>query len=340
MRFSLLALLFWGIFAPARANQLSPILGDTVPPVLSEQAVSKLRPTNSRISPDDWASIKGIEDTLGLLAYTILNDSLEENRYLACRAIIPRLVGALKYPYAFDYPFERLQYLSIQYPADSSFRIFTWQLFVNKDEYRYYGAIQMNQKELQLYPLIDRSFEMLDDGDLVRASLTPDRWYGYVVYDIRGFDTPQGKHYLLFGADSYAAYRRRKIVDVLHFGQDRKPAFGLPIFVGQPDEEGQLLPPQSRLLQEYSAASYVSTRYEDSKQMIMLEHLIPTAGLYGEGVVNVPDGSYAGYQLGQDGRWHYIPKVFDHTYPENEYPREKHSEKTGKRDVFGRRVNR
>ncbi len=340
MRFSLLALLFWGIFAPALAQPLPlPTITDTVATTLVESTSPNLRPANSRISPEDWASIKVIEDTLGLLAYTLLNDSLEENRYLACRAIIPRLVSALKHPYAFDYPFERLQYLSIQYPADSSFRIFTWQLFVNKDEYRYYGAIQMNQKELQLNPLIDRSFEITDD-DLAYASLSPDRWYGYVVYDLRGFDTPQGRHYLLFGADSYAAYRRRKIVDVLHFNAEGKPSFGLPIFAGKPDEEGQSLPPQNRLIQEYSAASYVSTRYEDSKQMIMLEHLIPTAGLYGEGIVNVPDGSYVGYQLGQDGHWHYLPKVFDHIYPENEYPREKRSEKAAKRDVFGRRVNR
>jgi hypothetical protein len=57
--------------------------------------------------------------------------------------------------------------MSILSPPDSSFRIFTWQLFVNDSTYRHYGAIQMNQKELKLFALRDKSFEM--DGPAPRT---------------------------------------------------------------------------------------------------------------------------------------------------------------------------
>ena len=43
--------------------------------------------------------------------------------------------------------------------------------------------------------------------------------------------------------------------------------------------------------------------------MIMQENLVTVSGSYGEGPVNVPDGSYVGYELKKDGLWHSIKKV-------------------------------
>ncbi len=334
LRYFLLHLLLVVALAPAYGQTI-----DSTEVVEDRPAIRQERPKDSRISEADWLAIRALEDTMGLLSYTVLHDSLPDNRFLACRALIPRLVQALKYPYAFDYPFERLQYLSIQYPPDRSFRIFTWQLFVNKEEYRYYGAIQRNTADLQLYPLVDRSFE-LEDETLEQQALQADQWYGYVVYDLQQFEGAMGRQYLIFGADSYGAYHRRKIVDVVSFQPNGQPLFGAPVFVEKDEESGQLVGRKSRLVQHYSAASYVSTRYESSPPTIVLENLIPVAGIYGEGPTNVPDGSYLAYRLAKDGKWYLIPKLFTHTYPENEYPREAQPAKTGKRDIFGRRVNR
>ncbi len=294
--------------------------------------------TSSDITADDLLVLEEMEDTLGLLAYTVLHDSLEENRYLACRAIIPRLVRALKTPNSFQYPFEQLQYLSIQYPPDSSFRIFTWQLFVNRDEYRYYGAIQMNTAELALFPLIDRSFE-IGDGVLETADLDNENWYGSVVYDILAVEKGPQPYYLLFGADTYQAYQRRKLVDVLSFDPNSgKPRFGLPVFLEQNSEE-EVVRTRSRLVQQFSAASYVTLKYDASSELIMQENLITVAGPYGEGPVNVPDGSYIGYALKKDGLWYSIPKVYTHTYGKGEMPRTPTEMMGVDRDILGRRRN-
>lgn len=299
--------------------------------------IGNLQAQAGQLSAENRSDIKAAEDTLGLLAYTILNDSLEDNRYIACRAMIPRLVAALKTENSFKYPFDRLGYVSIQYPPDSSFRIFTWQLFVNKDEYKYYGAIQMNQPELKLYPLIDRSAAMTP-MELESREVSNENWYGNVIYNILPVaDKKNGNYYLLFGMDTFEAYRRRKLVDVLFFDEaSGKPRFGKAVFIEEPTYEGGFAKKRMRLVQEYSAASYATLKYDPELELIMQENLITVSGNYGEGPVNVPDGSYIGYKLGKDGLWHSVSKVYNHTY--EEAPRTKRKGDDGvKRDIYGRR---
>lgn len=288
------------------------------------------------LSEEAKLDISKAEDTLSVFAYTVLHDSLETNRYAACRAMIPLLVKTLKNENSFRYPFERLSSISIQYPPDSSFRIFTWQLFISKDEYKYYGAIQMNSSELQLFPLIDRSAD-ISAIELEGRELPNDNWYGNVVYDILPVKTKDEHYYLLFGMDTYEAYRRRKLVDVLHFSSTTgKPVFGKAVFVEAPTYEGGYPKVRMRLIQEYSAASYATLKYDKDLALIMQENLITVAGSYGEGPVNVPDGSYVGYELGKDGRWHSVKKVYNHTY--DEAPRTQRAEDDdNKRDILGRR---
>lgn len=298
--------------------------------------IGDLRAQAGPLSSAGQEQLRAAEDTLGLLAFTMLRDSLEDNRYLACRAFIPRLVESLKTENSFRYPFERLSYLSIQYPPDSSFRIFTWQLFLNRNEYRYYGAIQYNHSELRLDPLIDRS-EGMRPRELERRQLTPDNWYGMVVYDIIPVEHKSGNYYLLFGLDAFEAYRRRKIVDVLHFEPTTGAArFGKPVFVESPSYEGGPSQTRARLVQEYSAASYATLKYDPELELIMQENLVPIAGPQGVGPVNVPDGSYVGYELRKDGRWHSISKVYNHVYEEApRTPRPAGTEE--KKDLLGRR---
>lgn len=257
------------------------------------------------MSTKDWQAMETVEDTLGLLAYAFVNDSLEENRFLAVRAFIPKLVQALKKPGSFSYPFEQLSSVSIQYPADSTFRILTWQLYVDKDNYRYYGAIQMNSDELQLTPLVDRSFEIEDD--LENTELSADRWYGAVYYNLHSVTQGDQTYHLLFGYDGYEFFRKRKVVDVLRM-VDGKPVFGAPVFVKE-NSDGSISTKQ-RLVFEYSAAASVSCNYDPALNLLMFDHLTTVGGEYGEGPVQIPDGTYEAYEL-LNGRWMYVEKVFN-----------------------------
>lgn len=266
-----------------------------------------------KLSAEGREMIRLGEDTLAVLAYAVVNDSVEQERFAACRALITSLVRTLKVENSFKYQFERLRSISILAPPDSSFRIFTWQLFVNDSTYRYFGAIQLNNKELKLFPLIDRSDEMatFPAGEL----LTPERWYGVIYYNLRQFDTKQGRKYLLLGYDAFDFYTRRKVVDVLGFDAAGKPSFGAPVF----DREGEVGPPPKRLYTEYAAEASFRMNWDEQYQMILIDHAVPMPSSYGSGVVQVPDGSYDALKL-EKGRWKYVSKVFNDVMTETPRP--------------------
>lgn len=273
-------------------------------------AQSKPKPSG-KLSPEAIEKLHASEDTLAILAFAVVNDSLPEMRFLACRSLITGLVQALKTENSFQYHFDRLKAVSILTPPDSSFRVFSWQLFVDDSTYRYYGAIQMNQHDLNLFPLIDRSFEMR--GLPTREELSPDYWYGALYYNLLPFDTRQGKKYLLFGFDGFTFFDKRKVVEVLSFDEKGRPVFGAPVFE-QPDAEGEM-----RVMLEYFAEARVRLNWDEQYHMILFDHLVPYPNPYNGGIMNIPDGSYSGYKL-EKGRWKFVEKVFNQIQEEAPRP--------------------
>jgi hypothetical protein len=278
---------------------------------LLAQKKQKTEPAGS-LSEAALEQLHAIEDTLGVLGYAIVNDSIEAERFAACKVFITTLVRALKTENSFSYPFEQIKTMSVLTPPDSSFRIFTWQLFVNDSTYRYYGAIQMNERQLKLYPLIDRSFEI---GSFpANEQMQPDRWYGALYYNIRQFDTRQGRKYLLLGFDAFEFFEKRKLIDVISFDKEGKPHFGDPVFDHGANEQIK-----SRVYIQYSADAKVKLNWDEQYQMILFDHLIPWDSPYGRGTTAVPDGSYDGYRL-EKGKWKYIDKVFDDKQKDVPFP--------------------
>ncbi|MCC7505143.1 MAG: hypothetical protein IT259_07575 [Saprospiraceae bacterium] len=284
------------------------------------------------LSQEAIAQLHLAEDTLAILAFAVVNDSLETTRFGACRALITCLVRNLKAENSFNYPFSRLKSLSIMAPPDSSFRIFTWQLFVNDSTYRYYGAIQINRGELELYPLIDRSFEF-EAPPPFYEKYSPERWYGALYYNLRQFDTREGRKYLLFGFDAYSFFEKRKVIEVLHFDAKGKPVFGAEVFANMPGRERG--PQVSRLIFEYASDASVRVNWDEQYQMVLFDHLIPMASPYGRGMAMVPDGSYDGLKLDKAGRWVWVDKVFNDVMEEAPRPEPILDDRKGK-DITGK----
>ncbi len=256
---------------------------------------------SSPLTKSDKDAIQLLEDTLTVYARGILNAELVESRMMACHDFIPKLVTALKTPNSFQYHFPRLENISILYPADSTFRIFSWQLKNNDGDYKYFGAIQWNQVNLKLVSLADRS----NSPESQNAVVGGDKWYGVVYYNILPFkDNENAKSYLLFGYDAYDVNDHRKVIDVLSF-KDGQASFGKPVFIFDKGVS------KNRILYEYSADAGVRVNYDEKEQMIICDHLQEIQGLLpGQGKTKVPDGSYEGFKL-EKGKWKYIPNVFD-----------------------------
>jgi len=302
---------------------------------LNAQKRSK-EPRAGELTPQAVERLHAAEDTLALLAYAVVNDSVEQVRFAACRTLITALVRALKTENSFRYRFDRLQSVSILAPPDSSFRIFTWQLFVNDSTYRYYGAVQMNRPNLVLHALKDRSRDVGEEA--VFQQFAPDNWYGALYYSLRPFDTKTGKQYLLMGFNGLEFFNKRKVVEVLSFdAATGKPVFGAPVFV----REKPLPMPEQRLVFEYSAEAGVRVNWDEQYQMVLFDHLIQIPVAYGRGFTAVPDGSYDGLKLEKDGHWKFVNKVFNDVMTEEFRPEPVLDKKQDKdRDVNGNPVKK
>lgn len=268
------------------------------------------------------------EDSLTQLSKTFITDKSLEKRENAINQFMPVLSEALNIKESFSYPFDSVQYISIQYPEDRSFRILTWQLYVNENRYQYYGLIQM--ADGQVFPLNDYSDEIED----VEYEVVPaDEWYGVVYYNIKEFKPKSGdRQYLLFGFDGYQFFDKRKVVDVLSF-RNGKPYFGGPVFAKI--EEGRSPITKNRLLMEYSAESSTTLNYNAIQKQIICDHLQSVPSPYTGKLTNIPDGTYVGYEFHRKkGLWVFVEKLYHEVMDEAPRP----SPVLGgenKKDLFG-----
>ncbi len=287
----------------------------------SSAQVTEIAETKAIPSP-----VRTFEDSLQQLSEIFMTDPIPENRIAACQSFVPTLVQALEEKNSFAISFDSLTRISIQYPPDSTFRIFTWQLYVDTDDYRYFGAIQMNTEDLQLIPLKDQS-DAVEDPEF--EILDPDNWYGAVYYNLKAFDTPEGTQYLLFGFDGYQFFDKRKIVDVLRF-RDGAPVFGAPVFATLEEGRGPIT--QNRLVREYASSATIRCNFDSEHDIILLDHMAAIQRMDGNGLSLIPDGTYEGYRY-KDGLWVYEEKLF-HVILE-EAPRPKPILNEKKKDLFG-----
>lgn len=209
--------------------------------------------------------LKVFEDSLKSLSYKIINHVDEVVRRNSNNLFIKTLVSALKIENSFSYPFDSVVSVSILTSEDKVFRIFTWHLYSDDGSYRYYGAIQKNNKtKLELYPLFDNSRFIPNATDTV---LTKDSWYGAHYYTIAA---PQkrkrNKQYVLLGWKGNNIKTNQKVIDVLSFDKEGKPLFGAPIF----DYKDSTM---HRVIFTYGRNLSMLLRYLPSKNWIVYDHL-------------------------------------------------------------------
>ncbi|NJC24899.1 hypothetical protein [Neolewinella antarctica] len=285
----------------------------------------------TELSDDQTKSLREQEAALVELSYEMHTDSSDDARFLACKELIKGLVEALKTPNSYRYPFDSLRGVVIKESPDQKFRLFTWELHVNADTYRHYGAIQMNTTDLQLQPLLDRGAALRENPE--NAAMSAENWLGYVVYDIipaGGYDGQPA--YFIFGFDRYAKWSRRKVLDVLTFGGDGNANFGAPVFKTY-TEGGFLVEDRKRIIINYGAEGNVTLKYEPETNRVIYENVVMVPGTRGSGPVNMPDGSYRALELNDEGIWVENDRLFTHKY--KEAPREEAKSSAGQ-DIIGR----
>jgi hypothetical protein len=238
---------------------------------------------NAQIDSISRDSLIDYELQLTGLGYEILNGPDDQTKATSTRQFIRTFVRALRVKGSWDYPFDSLKSISILKPADNSFRIFTWNLPTSKGKYLYFGAIQMNSRDLKFFPLFDASDHIQHITDTVTDNNV---WYGAHYYKLIENKYKKKSFYTLLGWDGNDRSSNKRVIEVLTFA-DGKPVFGAPIFkLGN-----EVL--QSRMVFEHSEEANMVLRYHDKRKVIFYENLIPpktsATGIFS---TYLPDGSF------------------------------------------------
>ncbi len=216
-----------------------------------------------------------------------------KQRLAANYEFIKLLVQTLKEPKSFEFKFDSLTAVSVQKPEDSRFKIFSWQVPLDGGVFKHFGAIQMNNKALTIFPLNDVS-DTIAPADM--NVLENGRWFGCVYYQIVTKKYQNNTYYNLVGWDEHEPFSTKRLVDVLYF-VDEKPVFGAPIFKTVKDGI------KDRLIFEYAEDATLTLRYDPKQKVIAVDNLVPqrpeNVGLYFD---YVPDLSVNAYRF-TNGFW-------------------------------------
>lgn len=273
-----------------------------------------------KISSADRRLLQKKEDSLKVYADSMINAEHAGKRFLSDSQFVKTFVRALKIPNSFSYPFDSLLTVSRLYPADSSFRIFTWQL--KKDEYMYFqkGAIQMRTPDgsLKLYPLFDASMFTAKPDDSVR---TRKNWIGAIYYRIIQKEFQGRKYYTLLGFDDYTVGSNRKWMEVLHFDeQTGEPIFGGP-YISFKDDTGKVKPVLNRFNIEYKKEARTLFNYNPEMDMIVFDHLTSESEEPKRKETYIPDGDFEGFRW-ENGQWVHVDQVFNFKLKDGEFPQD------------------
>lgn len=267
----------------------------------------------AQFNAKDSLVFEAYEDSINIFSDSLFNSPIEKTRKLASYSIIKLLKTALLKDNSYYYDFPNVKAISIVKTDDDAFRIFTWQLILDNNTYKYFGALQLRSKTLSLIPLIDNS-AMLDNDKLPTMITGNDNWIGALYYDIKKVKEGKDVYYTVFGYDGNNALSTKKIIDVITFEEGDKIKFGAPIF-HLPDGKTA-----ARYIMEYKKGVSTSARFSAEYNKIVIDHLIPeqegSEGLY---YTYVPDGSYDGFEW-KKGKWQYIDKLFDFKLEDGEFP--------------------
>jgi len=271
--------------------------------------------TAQKISSENLRILQKKEDSLKGHAIKLLQGINVADRYKADSTFTKMFVRALRVNHSFQYSFDSLYTISRLYAPDSSFRIFTWQMVVSDNLTRQHGAIQMKTADgsLKLFPLIDKSDITQNFADTIGNNYG---WMGAVYYKV--ILTKYGDHnyYTLLGYDENNIRTNRKVIEVLKFN-DGQPVFGSRIF-NAPGNSIKASNP-ARYVMEYKKDAGPRLTYDESLNMIIMEHLISETNEPNKKWTLIGDGDYEGFKW-QEGRWVYVSKIFNEMTPEGKAP--------------------
>ncbi|MFC3559126.1 hypothetical protein [Pedobacter jamesrossensis] len=206
------------------------------------------------------------QDSLNKISNTVYNAQSDEAKLSENGKFVKKLVEALKEPNSFSYPFDSLKTVSVIKSPDQLFRTLSWYVQLENGTYRYYGAIQMNNKSgLKLFPLIDQTDNIADPNIIT----TNQKWFGARYYEIIPVvSSARLPYYVLLGWKGNTLETTKKVIEILSFDKDNAN-FGMPVF------DGKELKGKNRIIFEYNKQNAMVLKTDKNAGLIVFDHLSP-----------------------------------------------------------------
>ncbi|WP_235295782.1 hypothetical protein [Portibacter marinus] len=253
----------------------------------------------------------------------MINANVAEHRSIAVKNFRAAFDDIIAAGDAFNFDFTQTPELSVLSDSLETFKLVTWQVRAEGDQYDYYGYLI--KKDGPSF-VLDDEFSALEDIEYM--TLGPSDWLGGIYYNL----IEQDGKYFVFSFRQLDEYTKFKSFDVLTFDEEGAPVLGEEVFVKPMNESRDIL--KNRVIFTYSADAILSLNYNPAMNMVVHDHLMEVMGQReGQGPTKVPDGTYEGYVF-QEGQWVYQEKLFSHTY--DEAPRPNQILGKSERDVFGK----
>lgn len=284
--------------------------------------------SQAQFSKKDSVFIQRMEDTIKVYGDTMVNSQTEENRFIASYRIVKNLVSILKIKNSYQYQLDSLLPMQILNSPDNKFRIFTWFVINDNQQYRYFGAIQMNSDTLSLFPLVDYS-EFIEKPEA--QTVDNNNWYGALYYQIVPVKQKKKTYYMLFGSNGFTLVSNKKVMEVLWFSEDNKPRFGAPLI----EKDNKTL---NRFILEFSNDTWAALRYVPEETKIIYDHVLPNdEDLVGFFSQYLPDGTYEGFQW-KKGKWQHIDMIEYQKREDGEAPNVQKKEKIDYKNLYKKKV--
>ncbi len=210
-----------------------------------------------------FAQIGALEDSVFTYRSLSMKGRTDSARLENNKAVYSLILKAFNEEGAMEYPFSKLNSISIKSLPDNKTSIVSWNLEMTDFTQHFYGFIARKIKgQVKIFEL-NNSEKVTTDWE--KTSSEPDLWAGALYYNV----IPAGikDTYILLGWRGKDRLVSQKIMDVLYF-DDNTPHFGLPII-----QHGNSI--KYRAVFTYPADSPFSLEYDEDNKRIVFDRLVP-----------------------------------------------------------------
>ncbi len=194
----------------------------------------------------------------------------------------------------------------VRLTAEDELRIFTWQMPDSTYKYQRFGLVAANTRRgIVVTRLEDASADISQPEFKILKS---NEWYGAIYYKLIPVKKGRNMVYTILGF-APGGHINQKIIDVIEVDGRGRPKFGARIFKVDHFMDKTLRKPPMRLILSYGGKYAASVRWNEEKEMIVMDHLSPPDDKL-KGVYRMygPDMSYDGL-VWKDDWWNLETQV-------------------------------